>query len=67
MGEVFEMVRGTVATRLQSEEMARPLEADALYERKVEGTAGLDANSADGGGTEALFPKLPGERTGCLK
>src|SRR2546426_7902073 len=67
MGEVFDLVRGAVAASLQSPELARILEENAVQQRKTEGATGLGAKCADGGGVQALFPKLPGERTRCLK
>src|SRR5205807_994577 len=39
----------------------------AGLKKGVEGAAKLDSKGAHGGGTPALFPKLQGERTGCLK
>ena len=67
LGEVLQVVRGAVAARLQPQSVARLLEEDVVQQRPLEDTSRLDAKSADGGGIEASFPKLPRQNTTCLK
>jgi hypothetical protein len=67
VGALFELVKGTTASGLQSKEMAFILEEDYLQQQEIKRADGLDAKSYDGRGARSLFRSLPEPESTCLR
>ena len=66
VGAIFRLVRRAVAARIQSQEVARELEEDALQQRETEDAARLDSQSVYAEGLRH-FSKAAARRVKMLK